>query len=148
VAVNNFSSALAIFCAFNATPITRLKESWLKLSIRTKKQLHDLTHLFSLDYNYKVYRRALEQATPPLIPYMGLYGKFLFSIEENIESITDEGAVNMDKLYKMYYIVKEIQLYQQSGYEFKSDLDLNRYLLNMVTLTEEEAMEQSLRLEP
>jgi hypothetical protein len=26
--MNNFSAALAIFCAFNATPIMRLKDTW------------------------------------------------------------------------------------------------------------------------
>ncbi len=101
-----------------------------------------------MDANYKVYRKTLARATPPIVPYLGLYGKYLFSIEENVESLTDDGLVNMDKLYKLYYIVKEIRSYQQIGYEFKSNNDLNRYLLNMVTLTEQEAFEQSLKLEP
>jgi hypothetical protein len=79
---------------------------------------------------------------------LGLCGKYLFSIEENVEALTDDGLLNMDKLYKLYYIVREIRSYQQMGYEFKSNNDLNRYLLNMVTLTEQEALEQSSKLEP
>lgn len=119
-----------------------------RLSLNAKKQLRHLAYVFSMDANYKVYRQSLKCATPPIVPYLGLCGKYLFSIEENVESLTDDGLVNMDKLYKLYYIVKEIRSYQQIGYEYKSNNDLNRYLLNMVTLTEQEAFEQSLKLEP
>lgn len=70
------------------------------------------------------------------------------TIEEQVESLHDDGAVNVAKLYQLHSVVKELRAHQLVGYEWKSCTDLNRYLLNMVTITEQEALAQSIKLEP
>jgi hypothetical protein len=59
--------------------------------------------MFDIDGNHKNLRRAFTESVPPMIPYIGLYGKLLLTLEEtqsNVIKLADvtETIVNVYKV--------------------------------------------------
>jgi len=66
--------------------------------------------------NFCAYREKLRSTNPPCIPYMGRYQTDLTFIEDgNAESLSN-GYVNFFKRRLKAEIIREIQTYQQTGY--------------------------------
>lgn len=69
--LNNFNICFAIVCGLQNSSISRLKQTWEKVTKKDMKIYSKLLDLFSLNKNYKNYREALNAAQVPLIPYLG-----------------------------------------------------------------------------
>jgi hypothetical protein len=82
--------------------------------------------LTDTEKNNLVYRHALRRAKPPLVPYVALFSKDLFSLEEGVPTTlsAEEDAtislINFDKLRLLYQLLKEFRQLQQTPY---SNLD-------------------------
>jgi RasGEF domain len=149
---NNFNTCYAIVAGLQLSPVARLKLTWERLPRKTQIIWDELCAVFDIDDNHRAYREALNVAHPPIIPYIGLYGKTLLSMEDNPHDPirTKEGLVSFNKLRMIYALIKEIQQYQLVPYhELPEDADLQRYFRSEFELqSESELFDQSLVCEP
>jgi len=122
-----------------------------------------------MDKNCRNYRDTLQQISakqpkPLIVPYLGLFAKDLFAIEENNstfleqipsqvtsnngENSSTEPLVNWDKMRKIYNCVMEVVQFQHKKYEFPIDADIFKFLLNLPEHTENELYQISTQVEP
>jgi son of sevenless-like protein len=134
---------MVIYTALNSVAVSRLKQTWEKVPKRCIKILEDIDELFSMRFNYKNYRDALAKATPPVVPYIGLYTKFLFAIEETNPSKLQNGLINFEKLRMIYNVMKELQKFQGKPYDFNIDSDVLWQFIDIKPLTESELYQLS-----
>lgn len=90
LALNNFHSAFAVYTALSGVSISRLKQTWEKVSKKTRKVVDILSNLFSMDRNMNKYRESLQRAELPIIPCLTVFSKDLFVIEEAVENKTEK----------------------------------------------------------
>jgi len=73
--MNNFSSALAFYAAFENSACHRLQHTKIAM-LNTKNataRFNALQHLANTSLNNKNYRDALKRATPPCLPHLGVF---------------------------------------------------------------------------
>ena len=93
VKLNNYNSSYAIKAGLSNAYVARLKKTWKKIP---KKQIifkEKLDSIFSSDSNFKSYKnRLFESSNQPfvVIPYLGLYSKYIFAIEENHKTFSGQ----------------------------------------------------------
>eukprot|EP01090_Pellita_catalonica_P010967 TRINITY_DN2242_c0_g1_i1.p1 TRINITY_DN2242_c0_g1~~TRINITY_DN2242_c0_g1_i1.p1 ORF type:complete len:438 (+),score=49.62 TRINITY_DN2242_c0_g1_i1:417-1730(+) len=93
--LNNFNSLFAICMALESTPIQRLRKSWDRAKVGKYNQLKEI---LNPDKNYSVYRALLRKAELPLVPYLALYSKDLFSLEEAMKNWTSIEQMNQSRV--------------------------------------------------
>eukprot|EP01091_Cochliopodium_minus_P019315 TRINITY_DN8088_c0_g1_i1.p1 TRINITY_DN8088_c0_g1~~TRINITY_DN8088_c0_g1_i1.p1 ORF type:complete len:960 (-),score=275.77 TRINITY_DN8088_c0_g1_i1:74-2953(-) len=132
VKLNNFHAGFAFYAALNLPAITRQKKMIEKLSKKTMEKFKELEVLFSPSFNHKNYQNKLHACNTACIPYIGMYTKHLFTIEElnktMLTSNNDDPQYiiwNVHKMRMLYLIIKEIKEYQQrDAYVINVDLNL------------------------
>jgi hypothetical protein len=147
ISMKNFNSAAALIYGLYATSVTRLRSSWAKVNSKRMQELSALEALFSTTRNYKVYREALSQATPPLVPHIGLIPKDLFALEETNPTFLGE-LVNFDKLRMLHVMITRLLRFQSTTYQLAPNEDLQRYLKNLKPLSEMQIYDLSRQVEP
>lgn len=65
---------------------------------------------------YQRLRERLHTATPPCIPYLGMYLTDLTFIDEGNPDLIDDKMVNFGKCVMISDVLREIQLYQQTKF--------------------------------
>lgn len=81
---NNFHAAFALFFVCTDPAIARLARTWKLVSSKVQGHLAKLKALSESKNNHSAYTSALRDAVsnPPVIPYMALVSKYLFTFEE------------------------------------------------------------------
>eukprot|EP00835_Amoeboradix_gromovi_P000210 NODE_7_length_48057_cov_0.322240.p19 type:complete len:231 gc:universal NODE_7_length_48057_cov_0.322240:24115-24807(+) len=124
--LNNFNGLMAAILAWNQLEVTATSEE-LGLEI---KRLEDL---MSFHANYKNYRTSLEQTKTPCIPFLGLFIKDLYLIEEYNSSMIDN-LINISKLNLISERCRRLKIWQSVPYKFhdsKEGLELYSLLESM-----------------
>eukprot|EP00011_Vannellida_sp_DIVA3-517-6-12_P004746 CAMPEP_0114636138 /NCGR_PEP_ID=MMETSP0168-20121206/16836_1 /TAXON_ID=95228 ORGANISM="Vannella sp., Strain DIVA3 517/6/12" /NCGR_SAMPLE_ID=MMETSP0168 /ASSEMBLY_ACC=CAM_ASM_000044 /LENGTH=787 /DNA_ID=CAMNT_0001847851 /DNA_START=1 /DNA_END=2366 /DNA_ORIENTATION=- len=143
--LNNFQSALALVAGLMNTAVYRMKKSWETVGKDSFMVLKDLSSL--MDKSFKTYRVRLASATPPCIPYIGLWQTDLTFLDDgNPEFI--EGLVNFKKMRKLADTIMLIQQYQNDWYCLTPVESVQKYLLDLPALDEQEAYDRSTDVEP
>lgn len=154
--LNNFNAVFEILAGLQSSPVDRLRKTWEKID-KVYKQMHkELQLVNSRDKNFSVLRDLLKQSLPPCIPYLGMFLTDLTFIDTgNLDRIpkTDahkEELVNFVKLRKTALVIKQIQLFQNTGYSLAQVLPIQDYFhtFKATNITESEAFKKSLLLEP
>jgi len=70
--LRNFHAAFALYCGLSANPVHRLRRTKAGLSARAQGRLAQLAELFRGERNSRAFRRALQAASPPALPHLGL----------------------------------------------------------------------------
>jgi len=145
--LNNFDSTMAIMAGLNNTAIKRLRftREMVLSDVRLAHESMALT--FAQSNNYRDYRRYLRQATPPCIPYLGVFLSDLTFIEEGNPD-TLSGQINYSKRQMMYKVIAEIQQYQKSGYNLQRVSQIANLFRKVPKQSEEELFALSLEYEP
>ena len=147
--INNYNTAMEIIAGLNSSSVFRLKLTWEALSPSTLSTFNKIKEQLSHDGSYRNLRELLHNRQPPTIPYFGIYlTDLVFADEANPDKITDHGLINFEKNYLLYKIIKEIQLYQQTPYNFQAVPEIHDYLISAKFLDENETYELSLKCEP
>jgi len=145
-AVNNFNTAYAIAAGLQAVSISRLKKTWEKISKKSKLHQQELQTLFDVADNHRNYVDRLERSTPPLLPYIGLFGKHLFGLEEGNPSKL-HGMWNIEKMRKIFHVLKEKRMYEVVSYPWELNADLKHYFDTIAMVDEETLYRQSTECE-
>ncbi|XP_065918716.1 rap guanine nucleotide exchange factor 1-like [Dysidea avara] len=118
--INNFNSYLAILSAIESASISRLE--W---SEKVIKNLEEPRALIDNKGSFKAYRDAFGTATPPCIPYIGLYLQdltFINMVGDKLED--DKSCINFNKRWKQYNTVDKIRLAQTKQYTIDPDHEI------------------------
>ena len=149
--MNNFNSSFALYAGLNLPAVSRLDKLWSSLE---KHKVHskwlELKELYSTSGNHKNYQEALRAAESPVIPYIGLYNKYLFTIEETNKNKTEDGLINFQKLRMLHKLTNEIKQYQKNKFELSPDPQLVESLCKDLRLdcNENTLYEISLKIKP
>lgn len=141
----------AIISALGTAPILRLSRTWQQLNPKTNAMLESMRTLISSTKNFALYREALREATPPCIPFLGVYLTDLIFIEDGIPSLVkNTELINFAKRTKTAEVIRDIQQYQNVPYDLNPVNELQSWITdNMRNAGDvQEMYNQSLKIEP
>jgi len=121
----NYNSLFAILSGLEHLTVTRLKDTWDKVSTKYKKLLDELKELMDPSFNMNKYRHLIktESTTPPIIPFFPLCQKDLYCIKEQGDTNVD-GLVNFDKMRKLAKAIRSIVQLAASSYDLTALRDV------------------------
>ena len=148
--MNNFNGVMEILAALQSSSVHRLKKSTQAVGNRHLKILDELMKLTSRELNYKNLRSKVHGANPPLIPFPGVYlGDLVFLDTGNAMHLNgDKNMVNFQKFQKLASYILELQVYQQTPYNFTPVPEIQAFMKDVPILDEEAAYAMSLICEP
>ncbi|EXJ78747.1 hypothetical protein A1O1_09149 [Capronia coronata CBS 617.96] len=149
--LNNFSAVTAIVSAFGTAPILRLNRTWQAVNPKTRAMLESMRQLISSTKNFVQYRETLHAATPPCIPFLGVYLTDLIFIEDGIASLVkNTELINFSKRTKTAEVIRDIQQYQNVPYSLNPVPELQEWISdNMKSARNvQELYNESLKIEP
>ncbi len=133
--MNNFNGVAEVVAALDSAPVYRLKKTWdvclfpyfffgnfalmsLKGLPETKKDIiQQMRDTVGPMKAYARLREKLHTATPPCIPYLGMYLTDLTFIHDGNEDLVEGRKVNFFKCVMMSDVLREIQLYQTTRFQ-------------------------------
>jgi Rap guanine nucleotide exchange factor 1 len=141
---NNFNSLLAIYSALDCSAIRRLE--FPKVSTDSLAQF---SSLIESEGSFRIYRKALAEAKPPCIPYLGLILQDVtFTYMGNKDELPD-GKVNFYKCWQLFQMLEEFKKFRISKYEFERDPKIMAFFGGFQNyLSEDELYNRSLELKP
>lgn len=116
---NNFSTLFQIFSGLNMAPVQRLERAWAKVSQKHKSVFNMLSRYASGERNFSVYREALAQTQPPLVPYVGIFCKDISACVDGMSYRTSNGAVQFSRLMPYAHAIENAVRLQRVSYGFK-----------------------------
>eukprot|EP01103_Thecamoeba_quadrilineata_P010049 TRINITY_DN2073_c1_g1_i1.p1 TRINITY_DN2073_c1_g1~~TRINITY_DN2073_c1_g1_i1.p1 ORF type:complete len:680 (+),score=98.90 TRINITY_DN2073_c1_g1_i1:765-2804(+) len=148
--VRNFNATYAIVGGLANTAITRLRNTWERVSKRSMGRLDELLGLFDMSFNFKNYREALHRSQPPIVPYIGIISKDLASVEDSLESYVttpDSGnLINFAKMRRLYKLLFHILQSRRSQYSYQLN-EVGIFLRDAKVMSEQEVYMASYSLE-
>ncbi|KAI8848622.1 ras guanine nucleotide exchange factor domain-containing protein [Chytridium lagenaria] len=117
--LNNLNGVRSILAGMQSTPVYRLARTWEALSKRDRLLYDRISALMSTDNNSEAYRKKINQAKIPCIPYLGIYLGDLTYIYEAWRSVKgDEARVLqcIEREAQMEAVLDEIAKMQSTCY--------------------------------
>jgi len=139
---------MEVTAALAAAPIARLNKSW---TAKLREQFKELEKLMLA--NFRELRSITTNASPPCIPYLGLYFTDLVFIEEGNPTYLKDAPnlINWEKALMSYNAVEEIQRFQPYSFVLNPCPAVQTYLTNILAasnMSDTQAYQMSLSLEP
>lgn len=144
----NFNGLKEVTAGLALSSIQRLKKAWSGVKPKFKQMYAELTDKVE---NMQSLRQLAQSASPPLVPYLGVYLTDLVFIEDgNPNTFEEDGStfINFRKMSILGEVLMEISSYQHDHYSFFKFDDLYNYLLYLDTHTETELYNMSIAAEP
>ncbi|ETO27732.1 hypothetical protein RFI_09401 [Reticulomyxa filosa] len=123
--IRNFNSLAAIHSALTANLIVNLP--WDQLNNANSKKYEDFRNLFDNWKKTDFFDRQ-EKAASPAIPYLALFCKQFFRIEELEEYILPDQSINYNKLLHLADRAERFRSYSHKKYNFKKKYDYQALL--------------------
>ncbi|KAG9240215.1 cell division control protein-like protein Cdc25 [Calycina marina] len=149
--LNNYSTLTSIISALGTAPIHRLKRTWDQVPQKILSTLEGMRRLMGSTKNFGEYRESLHLASPPCIPFFGVYLTDLTFIEDGIPSLIKKSSlINFAKRAKTAEVIRDIQQYQNVPYPLQPVFELQDYILSNMQAAGDvhEMYEKSLAVEP
>lgn len=121
LAVSNYNFLMAIVSGLNMSPVQRLKRSWNEVSKKYIAVREEAEQILDPANNYKKYRAVLAAKMSDIvplkiIPFIALYLKDFFFMNDGNPSLFGEGLVNYDKFELIAGKMREIRRCQMSDF--------------------------------
>jgi len=148
--INNYNGVMEILAAFQSSAVHRMKKTTQAVGGRYLKILDELMKLTSREFNYKNLRSKVHAANPPLIPFPGVYlGDLVFLDTGNQMHLnSDKSMINFQKFQKLASYILELQVYQQTAYNFAPVPEIQAFLRDVPVFDDDSAYNMSLVCEP
>lgn len=137
----NFNGLFAILTALQQASIARLNE--VKHPKKKDSRMAEYARFMATTGSWKNYRNALRSANPPLVPYLGVFQTDLLMIHEGNKLHLPNGHINFRKCTATSMIIQHVQTFQNTNYNFPTNLQITSYIDNYPVMTEDEAWEAS-----
>lgn len=143
---------------------------WLKQGVPEKsmEMLSEMEDTMSATSNYKKYRELLSTASPPAIPFIGLwpsyeidltvllinwcvaavYQRDLTFIEDGNQTFVENGLINFEKQVMVAGVVADVFKFQKVVYPFEPNPTVQAFLQHLLVLNSQTLYKQSLLCEP
>jgi hypothetical protein len=144
--MHNYHTLMAILGGLNEGPVYRLKFTKAELPPKFQQAVQELQNIMSADGSYNAYRLELAAATPPCIPYIGVYLRDLTYFDEGAGGA--EGMINFKSKKNVYSVIQIIQKYQTVSYPFKPNERAYNHLKSISGLDDAALHKTSLLREP
>eukprot|EP00026_Physarum_polycephalum_P004864 Phypoly_transcript_04888.p1 GENE.Phypoly_transcript_04888~~Phypoly_transcript_04888.p1 ORF type:complete len:490 (+),score=76.11 Phypoly_transcript_04888:570-2039(+) len=95
--LRNFNGVMQIVTGLNSSAVTRLKTTWANVPAKRRESFAVLEKLMDMYGNYKTYRELLISASPPFIPFLGLFLSDLTFIDDGNPSFSKKNQLNLLK---------------------------------------------------
>eukprot|EP01117_Protostelium_nocturnum_P010546 TRINITY_DN3793_c0_g1_i1.p1 TRINITY_DN3793_c0_g1~~TRINITY_DN3793_c0_g1_i1.p1 ORF type:complete len:1011 (+),score=411.60 TRINITY_DN3793_c0_g1_i1:290-3322(+) len=145
--LKDYIGCCSVIAGLSISSVARLKQTWARVPKPLMAKFVKLIELFDMTKNYKNYREDVAKVSPPLVPYIVLYPKYLFGIEENNPGVI-EGLINVTKYRLIYQQMLEIENYQKDPFPFENNVKIARQLANLKPFDSERLFTLSNKLEP
>jgi hypothetical protein len=146
---NNFLATKAVLLGLTSSFIQRMERTIKRLSSETITKLNELEATFSPDKNYKRYRKLVEDATLPCIPYLGVHQKDLLFLNDGNSNWINSILINFSKRARMAEVVFDLSFCQIGKYSTTSSNPIFlAYLLHAPLLSDKELHLYSRRADP
>ncbi len=135
--LNNLHATIALFLASSDPAISRLAKSWAHVSSKAQGYLGDLKLLADPKNNHQVYSAALKAASaaPPVIPYLALSSKYLFSMgDANPDVIESSGFLNINKFRMIQTFIGKYETSYAMGISVSDELFFFFFTVSMLEL--------------
>ncbi|TPX32051.1 hypothetical protein SmJEL517_g04743 [Synchytrium microbalum] len=130
--LNDFNGITGIVAGLSMAPVLRLKKAWQSFEDKYPKILEAYTEvadLVSPKGQYANYRKVLAVLIPPAIPFLGVYLTDLTFVElGNPDYLPESSFINFEKRRKAFQVIKDIQKFQVTPFEFAPVLGIQRWL--------------------
>lgn len=144
--MHNYHTLMAILGGLNEGPVYRLKFTKAELPPKFQQTMTELQNVMSADGSYNAYRLELASATPPCIPYIGVYLRDLTYFDEGAGGA--DGMINFKSKKNVYSVIQIIQKYQATPYPFKPNDRAYNHLKYIDGLDDAELHKLSVLREP
>lgn len=152
ISCQNYNGAMEIVSALRSSPVFRLKHTWNLLPDSIWDDYEWLENIFESDNNYAAYRKALNNAVPPCVPYLGRYlSEILFLNEIHPDYLTHgpPPIINFAKMTLVAEVLYHLQRYQKSPFCLTGAPIIQKFfLLKRGVQNEKELYKISLEREP
>eukprot|EP00010_Vexillifera_abyssalis_P003031 CAMPEP_0201555756 /NCGR_PEP_ID=MMETSP0173_2-20130828/51115_1 /ASSEMBLY_ACC=CAM_ASM_000268 /TAXON_ID=218659 /ORGANISM="Vexillifera sp., Strain DIVA3 564/2" /LENGTH=275 /DNA_ID=CAMNT_0047967705 /DNA_START=86 /DNA_END=910 /DNA_ORIENTATION=- len=116
--LNNYDGAMAIISGLANSAVNRLKFTKDALPQKVVTEQQRIKELFDSTGSYKTYRAHISAATPPCIPFVGVYLTDLTFIEDGNQNTIDN-MINVYKRSLVYEVVSQILQFQHQAFNLK-----------------------------
>eukprot|EP00761_Pharyngomonas_kirbyi_P002327 gb/GECH01002331.1/.p1 GENE.gb/GECH01002331.1/~~gb/GECH01002331.1/.p1 ORF type:complete len:888 (+),score=218.72 gb/GECH01002331.1/:1-2664(+) len=128
--MGNFHSAFIICGALLSNAVYRLRQTWEGIGSKHQRMVDELFELTDASQNFGKMRTAVQQVRPPSLPYLGMFIKDLLAIEEASPDYIN-GLINFAKFRMLTRVVRDIKVYQQTPFVYRSVHEVREKLLNV-----------------
>lgn len=156
--LNNFNGLLNVLAGLNTSSVVRLKQTWevVRADAATRAAYDELDELMSPARGFQRYRRTMEQAEQPCIPYAGMIlTDMTFIHESSTARLPDPESVPFSRWRMCANIFAELRKWQSVPYQFTVEQRppagvalVDRMLTELSGLEEAQAYRLSLASEP
>ncbi|KAH3732961.1 Ras guanine nucleotide exchange factor Q [Pelomyxa schiedti] len=150
---NNFNTAAEIIFALQRRHIYRLKRTWKEVPRSDVQMFEALSEFMSAEGNFCRLREVTllvsQTEAVPFIPYVVLWLRDLIYIEDNPKMLpSNKQHVNFHNLDLLSQVFGMLLRSSKFEYRFKKIFDLQKYLQNVKTPTDEQLERLSSQCEP
>ncbi|XP_011404348.2 PREDICTED: rap guanine nucleotide exchange factor 4-like isoform X2 [Amphimedon queenslandica] len=144
---NNLNCFFAIVVGLMNGAITRLKQTWEKVSVKLRRRYEQFEALMDPSRNHRVLRAYQQKLQPPIIPFMPLIVKDAFFLQEGNETFVD-GLVNFEKMRMVASKVNDFSYYRKGSLanEIKmlsnKNSELQRYIRDFKVIDSQQVLMQ------
>ncbi|KAI3633678.1 hypothetical protein MIR68_008625 [Amoeboaphelidium protococcarum] len=146
--MNNFNGVKEVLAGLQSSAVYRLKKTREAVNSKYLKVFDDLVKLTSSELNFKNLRAKIHNADPPLLPFPGIYQGDLVFLDACSKDKLENGLINYSKHQKIASYILELEVYQQTPYNFEPVIEITDYIRNFTTMNDDEAYNDSLVCEP
>lgn len=144
--LNNLNAVFTITSGLALAAVYRLKKTWPLISDESRKDWETLQAAIS-SKNYSAIRTRIKNVKPPAIPYIGIYLTDLTFTEDGNPKYIN-GKINFVKCKCFAGIIRDLQTYQNTKYQFAVCKELYDQLASATGISEDEMFKMSLEIEP
>lgn len=149
VEIKNYNTMMAILSGLQSSGVYRLRSTWNNVPENVKLKMNKLSTIMTSSENYRCYRMLMETVEPPAVPFLGPYLTELMAKEEIQETKHNNYLWNWMKFQDISDTLMKILKFQKTPYKMGNiDDKVKYYCESALILTEDQLMEQSLKLEP
>jgi len=154
---NNFSSVLVITSGLQNAAVHRLQHTWSEVDKRTMEDYQECMTTMSNDRAFKTYRDKLIYASPPCVPYLGIFLTDLTFVEDGNPDLVKNSKsgkmlINWKKKKLVHDVISNIKQYQYKPYDFQPVYQIQKLMDKLFTSHQHQSddalFKKSLQLEP
>jgi RasGEF domain/RhoGEF domain/RasGEF N-terminal motif len=129
LALQNFTSLIAISSALDDPAVHRLKATFAALSPKYRALIETIKRIFDPTKSYKAFRTRYANCRSPCVPFIGVYLRDIVFIEDgNPDDV--RGLINVHKRSLAHDVLSDLLQHQEHPYAVKENQRFQHYLAN------------------